>query len=131
LLQLYQFVSNKLEHKSISIKSINHPHYQEIYELEDDNNQTAKVSIYYNKKGHVKKPTLMKAEPKQFGSEVIEVLTRDTEVLDFSFISDDWRKKAYEDIYISLKGDEYQISHIIQTRYKDTIKITQNDSSMI
>ena len=131
LLQLYQFVSNKLEHKSISIKSINHPHYQEIYELEDDNNQTAKVSIYYNKKGHVKKPTLMKAEPKQFGSEVIEVLTRDTEVVDFSFISDDWRKKAYEDIYISLKGDEYQISHIIQTRYKDTIKITQNDSSMI
>jgi hypothetical protein len=131
LLQLYQFISNKLEHKDISIKSINHPNYQEIYELEGDNKQTAKVSIYYNKKGHVKKPTLMKAEPKQFGVEVIEVLTKDTGVIDFGFISDDWRKRAYEDIYSSLKDDGYHIAYIIQTPYKDTIKITENDSSMV
>lgn len=131
LLQLYQFISNKLEHKDISIKSINHPNYQEIYELEGDNKKTAKVSIYYNKKGHVKKPTLMKAEPTQFGVEVIEVLTKGTGIVDFGFISDDWRKKAYADIYSSLKNDGYQIAHIIQTPYKDTIKIIQNDSSMV
>ena len=131
LLQLYQFVSNKLEHGGIHVKSISHPNYQEIYELEGSNKQTAKVSIYYNKKGHVKVPTLMKAEPNQFGVDVIEVLTRDAGLIDFCFISDDWRKRAYENIYSSLKGDEYQIAHIIQTPYKDTIKITQNDSSMI
>lgn len=127
LLQLYQYLSNKLEHKDISIKSIDHPNYQEIYELEGSNKQIAKVSIYYNKKGHVKMPTLMKAEPKQFGVEVIEVLTRDTGVIGFSFIIDEWRKRVYEDIYSSLKGDEYQVAHIIQTPYKDTIKITKNN----
>lgn len=130
LLQLYQYLSNKLEHKDISIKSISHPNYQEIYELEDSNKQIAKVSIYYNKKGHVKIPTLMKAEPKQFGVEVIEMLIRDTGVIDFSFIIDDWRKWVYEDIYSSLKGDEYQVSHIIQTPYKDTIKIIKNNFSL-
>ena len=130
LLQLYQFVSNKLEQKRISIKSISHPNYQEIYELEGGNKQTAKVSIYYNKKGHIKVPTLMKAEPKQFGVEVIEALTRNSGVADFDFISNDWRKRTYTDIYSSLKDDGYQIAHIIQTPYKDTIKITKNDSSL-
>jgi hypothetical protein len=131
LSQLYQILSNKLKNKDISIKSINHPNYQEIYELEGGNKQIAKVSIYYNKKGHVKIPTLMKAEPKQFGVEVIEVLTEDNGIVDFSFIISDWRKRVYEDIYSLLKGDEYQIAYIIQAPYKDTIKITQNDSSMI
>lgn len=88
------------------------------------------MSIYHNKKGHVKKPTLMKAEPKQFGVEVIEVLTKDTGIVDFGFISDDWRKKAYEDIYLSLKNDGYQIAYIIQTPYKDTTKITKNNLSL-
>jgi len=131
LLQLYQFVSNKLEPEGISIKSINHPNYQEIYELEGGNKQTAKVSFYYNKKGHIKAPTLMKAESKQFGVEVIERLTRDAGVVDFDFISNDWREMAYTDIYSSIKEYGYQIAHIIQTPYKDTIKITKNDSSLV
>lgn len=130
LLQLYQFVSKKLEQEGIRIKTINHHNYQEIYEFVGGNKQTAKVSFYYNKKGHVNVPTLKKAEPKQFGVEVIEVLTRDGGVVDFYFISDDWRRTTYMDIYSSLKDDGYQIAHIIQTSYKDTIKITKNDSSL-
>ncbi len=130
LSQLYQFVNKKLEQKSINIKSINHPNYQEIYELEGHNEQTAKVSIYYNKKGHIKVPTLMMAEPKQFGTKVIEALTSDGGVIDFNFIGDDWRKRTYTEIYSSLKDDEYQIAHIIQTPYKDTIKIIKNNSSL-
>lgn len=130
LLQLYQLVKKKLEQKGINIKSINHPNYQEIYELEGNNEQMAKVSIYYNKKGHIKVPTLMKAEPKQFGAKVIEALTSDIGVVDFDFIGDDWRKRTYTEIYSSLKGDKYQIDHIIQAPYKDTIKISKNNSSL-
>lgn len=130
LIQLYHLINKKLEQKCISIKSINHPNYQEIYELEGDNRQTAKVSFYYNKKGHIKSPTLMKAEPKQFGTKVIEALTSDVGINDFGFIGDDWRKTIYTEIYSSLKDDEYQIAHIIQTPYKDTIKITKNDLSL-
>jgi len=130
LIQLYHLINKKLEQKRISIKSINHPNYQEIYELEGDNRQTAKVSFYYHKKGHIKSPTLMKAEPKQFGTKVIEALTSDVGIDDFDFIGDDWRKTIYTEIYSSLKDDEYQIAHIIQTPYKDTIKITKNDLSL-
>jgi len=130
LLQLYQFICNKLEPEGISIKIINHPNYQEIYEL-SDNKQTAKVSFYYNKKGHIKAPTLMKAEPIQFGDEVIEILTKNSGIVDFNFISDDWRKRVYMDIHSSLKGGGYQIAHIIQTPFKDTIKIALNDSSLV
>ncbi|GFO73603.1 hypothetical protein BJAS_P4503 [Bathymodiolus japonicus methanotrophic gill symbiont] len=131
LMQLHQFVSNKLEHQGISIKSIDHPNYQEIYELEGDNKQTAKVSIYYNNKGHVKVPTLMKAETKQFGTEVMEAFMSDSGIIDFGFISDDWRRRVYADIYSSFKDDGYKIAHIIQTPYKDTIKIIQNESSLV
>ena len=130
LIQLYHLINKKLEQKRISIKSINHPNYQEIYELEGDNRQTAKVSFYYNKKGHIKSPTLMKAEPKQFGTKVIEALTSDVGIDDFDFIGDDWRKTIYTEVYSSLKDDEYQVAHIIQTPYKDTIKITKNDLSL-
>ena len=131
LLQLYQFVSNKLEHKGIKIRSINHPNYQEIYELEGDNNQACKVSFYYNQKGRVRIPTLMQAVPKQFGVEVIETLLGDHGIVDLSFIGDVWRRKVYTDIYASLKDNDYQISHIIQTAYQDTIKISQGDSGLV
>jgi len=129
LLQLYQFVSNKIACKDLRIKSISHPNNQEIYELEGSNKQIAKVSIYYNKKGHIKMPTLMRAEPKQFGIDVIEVLTAKTGIAQFDFISDEWRQKVYKDIYLSLKIGGYQITHIIQSSYKDTIKIVNTDSS--
>lgn len=130
LLQLHQFVINKLEHRYIRIKSINHANYQEIYELEDSNKQFAKVSIYYNKKGQIKVPTLINAEPKQFGVDVIDTLMSGGGIVDFNFISDDWRKRVYAETYSSLNNDGYKIDHIIQTSYKDTIKITKNDSTL-
>lgn len=131
LLQLYQLVNNKLEQVGIHIKSISHSNYQEIYELQGKNKQMAKVSFYYDNKSHVKTPTLIKAEPKQFGIDVIETLTSGAGIIEFDFISDDWRKMMYENIYQSLKNNGYQIAHIIQTQYKDTIKVVQNDSSLI
>lgn len=128
LLQLYDFVSNKLE--GIRIKSINHPNYQEIYELEGKNKEIAKVSIYYNQKGQIKAPTLMKAEPKQFGFDMIDALMSSNGISKFDFIKDEWRQSTYVNIYSYLLNDSYQIEHIIQTSYKDTIKICKNGSSL-
>jgi len=130
-MQLYQFVTNKLVHKGIKIKSINHASYQEIYELEGSGGQSAKVSFYYNNKGHVKIPSLMKASQEQFGEDVVELLVGSNGVTDFSFVNDDWRRDIYTALNASLTDKCYQITYIIQTAYKDTVKITKDDSSLV
>jgi Nuclease-related domain len=131
IIQLHQFVNSKLVQNAINIKSINHQNYQEIYEIEDNNGQNAKISFYYKKNGYVKTPTLTKSEPKQFGKDVIEILTVNARIDDFEFISDDWRKRTYSDICLALKNEGYHIVYVIQVLYKDTIKITNNDVSLI
>ncbi|QKK00608.1 MAG: hypothetical protein HND40_14070 [Ignavibacteriota bacterium] len=64
LLQLFQFVENKIAQNNLSINLINHPNYQELYEIKGSSGEVATVSIYYNNKGQFKMPTLMKSTPK-------------------------------------------------------------------
>ena len=59
---------------NLNISSINHPNYQELYELNGSNGEVVTVSFYYNNKGQIKTPTLMKSVPKEFGDEVINIL---------------------------------------------------------
>ena len=131
LIQLYYFLSNKLTHKDIEIVSINQSDYQSIYELKNKNNQTAKISIYCNLKGQARQPTLMKAEPDEFGYEVMIALKQDSEIKNFDSVSDIWRKNAYNSIYLALKEHDYKIVQLIQTSYKDTIEISKNDENLV
>ena len=131
LIQLYYFLSNKLTHKDIEIISINQSDYQSIYELQNKNNQTAKISIYCNLKGQARQPTLMKAEPDEFGYEVMIALKQDSEIKNFDSVSDIWRKNAYNSIYLALKEHDYKIVQLIQTSYKDTIEISKNDENLV
>ena len=131
LLQLQQFVNSKLEQKKLKINAINHPNYQELYEVKGSNGEIATISIYYNKKGQFKSPTLMKSEPKEFGDEVLEVLNTDNSIKNFEFIKDDWRKSAYKDLKTALNSNDMDFSFIIQTPYKDTIKVKSLKHSLI
>ena len=131
LLQLQQFVNSKLEQKKLKINAINHPNYQELYEVKGSDGEIATISIYYNKKGQFKSPTLMKSEPKEFGDEVLEVLNTDNSIKNFEFIKDDWRKSAYKDLKIALNSNDMDFSFIIQTPYKDTIKVKSLEHSLI
>jgi len=131
LLQLHQFVSSKLESKKLKVNLINHPNYQELYEVKGSDGEIATISIYYNKKGQFKRPTLMKSEPKEFGDEVLEVLISNNSIKDFEFIRDDWRKSAYKDLKITLNSNDMDFAFIIQAPYKDTIKIKSSEHSLI
>ncbi|ADV47568.1 hypothetical protein Celal_0218 [Cellulophaga algicola DSM 14237] len=131
LLQLHQFVNSKLESKKQKVNLINHPNYQELYEVKGSDGEIATISIYYNKKGQFKRPTLMKSEPKEFGDEVLEVLTSNNSIKDFEFIKDDWRKSAYKDLKIALNSNDMDFAFIIQAPYKDTIKIKSSEQSLI
>jgi hypothetical protein len=131
LLQLHQFVSSKLESKKLKVNLINHPNYQELYEVKGSDGEIATISIYYNKKGQFKRPTLMKSEPKEFGDEVLEVLISNNSIKDFEFIKDTWRKSAYKNLKILLNSNDMDFAFIIQAPYKDTIKIKSSEYSLI
>ena len=131
LLQLHQFVSSKLESKKLKVNLINHPNYQELYEVKGSDGEIATISIYFNKKGQFKRPTIMKSEPKEFGDEVLEVLISNNSIKDFEFIKDTWRKSAYEDLKTLLNSNDMDFAFIIQAPYKDTIKIKSSQHSLI
>ena len=123
LLQLHQFVEGKIKGHKININSINHPNYQELYELKGNSGETATISIYYNKKGQFKTPSLMKSHPKEFGEELLDILNADNSINDFSFIKDTWRVSAYSQLNEILKEKHFTISYIIQAPYKDTVQL--------
>ncbi len=130
LLQLYQFIEGKIKNHKMSINSINHPNYQELYEIKGVLGEIATISIYYNKKGQFKMPSLMKSQPKEFGENLLEILKADNFIDDFSFIKDKWRVSAYEQLNNKLKNKDLKISYIIQSPYKDTMQIIRNSNNL-
>jgi hypothetical protein len=131
LLQLFQLLNSKLEPNKINISSINHPNYQELYELSGSNGEVATVSFYYNNKGQIKNPTLMKSEPKEFGDEVINILLGKNNLSDFAFIKDKWRENIYTRINQQLNKHDTYFNYIIQVPFKDTVKIIRNNTELI
>ena len=73
----------------------------------------------------------MKSEPKEFGDEVLEILTSNNSINDFEFIKDDWRKSAYKDLKTALNSNDMDFAFIIQAPYKDTIKVKNLEHSLI
>lgn len=131
LLQLFQFVENKIAQNNLSINLINHPNYQELYEIKGSSGEIATVSIYYNNKGQFKMPTLMKSTLKEFGEELISLLKSQNQISDFSFIQSNWRKSAYEQLHQMLKSKEIGFGYIIQVPYKDTIQFNKGNETLI
>lgn len=131
LLQLFQFIENKIAQNNLSINLINHPNYQELYEIKGSSGEIATISIYYNNKGQFKMPTLMKSTPKEFGEELINLLKSENQISDFSFIQSNWRKSAYEQLHQKLKSKEIGFGYIIQVPYKDTIQFNNSTETLV
>ena len=131
LLQLHQLIEVKIKSQKISINSINHSNYQELYELKGSSGETAIISIYYNKKGQFKMPSLMKSQPKEFGEELLSILKADNSISDFNFIKDNWRVLAYGQLNEKLKEKDLTINYIIQTPYKDTLKLIRSTENIV
>lgn len=131
LLQLFQFVENKISQNGLSINLINHPNYQELYEINGSSGENATFSVYYNNKGQCKMPNLMKSTPKEFGEELINLLKSENQISDFTFIQSNWRKSAYEQLNQKLKSREICFSYIIQVPYKDTIQLNNGKETLV
>lgn len=131
LLQLFQFVENKIAQNGLSINLINHSNYQELYEINGSSGENATFSIYYNNKGQFKMPNLMKSTPKEFGEELINLLKSENQISDFTFIQSNWRKFTYEQLHQNLKPKEIGFSYIIQVPYKDTIQFNKGKETIV
>jgi len=131
LLQLFQFVESKIAQNNLSINLINHPNYQELYEIKGSLGEVATISIYYNNKGHFKLPMLMKSTPKEFGEELISLLKSENQISDFDFIQSNWRKSAYELLYQKLKSKGIGFGYIVQVPYKDTIQFNNCKETLV
>lgn len=131
LLQLFQFVENKIAQNGLSINLINHPNYQELYEINGSSGENATFSVYYNNKGQFKMPNLMKSTPKEFGEELINLLKSENQISDFTFIQSNWRKSAYGQLNQILKSKEIGFGYIIQVPYKDTIQLNNGKEILV
>ncbi|KAA6320674.1 hypothetical protein EZS27_029584 [termite gut metagenome] len=131
LLQLFQVIESKISKQKLNINSINHPNYQEIYEIKGNNGELATASIYYNKKGQFNMPSLMKSQPREFGDELLNLLKSESKVVDFSFIKDNWRMLAYQELNNKLNSINFSIGYIIQALYKDTIQLNKFGNTLI
>jgi len=131
LLQLFQFVENKIAQNNLSINLINHLDYQELYEIKGGSGEVATISIYYNNKGQFKMPKLMKSTPKEFGEEVLNLLKSENQISDFAFIHSNWRKAIYEKLNQQLKSKGIGFGYIIQVPYKDTIQFNNGTETLV
>jgi len=130
LLQLYQFIERKISSYKMSITSIKHSNYQELYEIKGSPGETALISIYYNKKGQFKMPSLIRSQPKEFGEEVLNILQTNNSIDDFSFIKDNWRMTSYSQLNKMLKEKDFTIGYIIQVPYKDTVQLIRSGDKL-
>jgi hypothetical protein len=66
-----------------------------------------------------------------FGSEIIEHLKSKSISFDFGIIKDLWRKNQYEILSNLLKQDNVFFTQIIQTNFKDRIKLFSKENDEI
>ena len=119
LTEFKEFVICKLV--DTEIERIENLNWQERYHLKKENKR-AIISFIYNGQGKFKFPTLSGGD-NAFGKEIIEQLKSKNLKFDFRVIKDSWRITQYELLSNVLKQKNVFFSQIIQTNYKDKIKL--------
>lgn len=131
LVQLYQLINSKFDGSNYTINSITHNNYQEVYDFRNSNGKSVRVSFYYNNKGQISMPKIVKSDNEIIEKEVEQILKDNSHIKQFDFIKDDWRKEFYIKFNEHLNKENIYISYIIQTPYKDTIQFYEGEDKTI
>jgi hypothetical protein len=125
--QLYKLVESKLQTGNLSIISVEHPNYQQVYTFSDGKNEV-KVRFYYNGKMQVKPPSIQSGTNDELNQITLDILTSNRKLTDYSFIKETWRKNIYEKINGGLLEKRLYIQSIVQNAWKDFVSISsEND----
>lgn len=127
LTEFKDFVLSKLI--DTEIERIENLNWQERYHLKS-NTKTTIISFSYNGQGKFRFPTLSGGD-NVFGNEIIEHLKSKSTSFDFGIIKDIWRKTQYEILSNILNKNSVFFSQIIQTNFKDRIKLFSNENEEI
>jgi hypothetical protein len=130
LLQFYKFIENKFIWKDINIINIIHNNYQENYELEEWEN-TITFSVYYNNKWQFKSFSINNSSSENFKKRILNFLENENKIKEFWFINDKWREKVYIELFEKLKEKDIYFKYILQTKYKDSIKLSRKWESIV
>ena len=127
LAEFKDFVLSKLA--DTEVEKIEHLNWQERYHFKNGTKKTI-ISFSYNGQGKFRFPTLTGGDT-IFGGEIVEYLKSKDASFDFGVIKDNWRKEQY--IYLSgiLNESNVFFSQIIQTNFKDKIKLLGKENEEI
>jgi hypothetical protein len=128
--QIYQHLENILVLHEIKINNITHHSSQEVYEVSDQKNNKAKISIYYRNNGQVRFPSVQ-SEQVNFQKKIEEITVEKASISNFNFIKDNWRSESYIMLNQELRSKNISILYIIQSSYRDTIKIINETESTL
>lgn len=127
LIEFKDFVLSKLV--DTEIERVENLNWQERYHLKS-NTKTTIISFSYNGQGKFRFPSLAGGD-NTFGSEIIEHLKSKSISFDFGIVKDLWRKNQYEILSNVLKQDNLFFTQIIQTNFKDRIKLFGKENEEI
>ncbi len=128
LLELREFIANKIKNSQSIIEKIENLLWQERYHL-TNGNQKSIISFSYNKKGEFKLPKLTDGDV-NYGNSIIEIIRQNTVEFDFSIIKDAWRKFQYQRLSRILDNDKIKFDFIIQTDCKDKIRLYESEREL-
>lgn len=127
LTEFKDFVLSKLI--DTEIERVENLNWQQRYHLKS-NTKTTIISFSYNGQGKFRFPTLAGGD-NVFGSEIIGHLKSKSISFDFGIVKDLWRKNQYEILSNVLKQDNLFFTQIIQTNFKDRIKLFSKENEEI
>ena len=127
LTEFKDFVLSKL--MDVEIERVEQLNWQERYHL-NSNSRTAIISFSYNGQGKFRFPKLSGGD-NVFGNQIIEHLKSKGISFDFGIVKDIWRKTQYMILSNVLSQNGVFFSQIIQTNFKDKIKLFNNNNEEI
>lgn len=129
LTEFKDFVLSKLIAINTEIERVENLSWQERYHLKR-NSKTTIISFSYNGQGKFKFPSLTGGDT-VLGNEIIEWVKSKNTSFDLCVVKDIWRKKQYESLSKLLNQNDISVSQIIQTTFKDRIKLLNKENEEV
>jgi len=130
LAEFEQFIHSKINLQEWKIQSHKHSQYQMLYTFQSEQDKEAVLSVYFKDNGRFNYPTVMKTNPKEFGESVISILKTKSNLKQFAFITDEWRRLEYEALNAITNSFDLSIEYILQAPNRDYVNIFNKDSEL-